>query len=89
MNSSLIELSRSAVEHNQRFVRSVLAPGVRLSVVVKGNAYGHGVREFVPLAMEAGADHFSVYSDTEARDVKSVIGDRADLMIMGAVARNR
>lgn len=86
MTSSTIELSRSAVEHNQQFVRSLLGPRTRLSVVVKGNAYGHGIEEFVTLAMQAGADHFSVYSDDEARDVKAVINDRAELMIMGNIS---
>jgi alanine racemase len=85
VTSSYIELSRCAVEHNQRFVRSQLRPGVDLSVVVKGNAYGHGVAEFVPLAMKAGARHFSVFSDDEARQVHAVLDSQAELMIMGNI----
>ena len=40
--------------------------GARLCSVVKGNAYGHGLDPFVPLAMEAGVDYFGVYSADEA-----------------------
>ena len=67
-------------------MRSQLRPGVELSVVIKGNAYGHGVDAFVPLAMQAGARHFSVYSDDEARDVCDLLDSEAELMIMGNVA---
>ncbi len=58
---------------------------VKISSVVKGNAYGHGIKEFVPLAEECGLDHFSVYSADEALDVYKYSNDRSDIMIMGMV----
>jgi alanine racemase len=82
---SYIELSASAVAENQKFLRSLLRPGVELSVVVKGNAYGHGMAEFIPLAAQAGARHFSVYSDDEAIIVSDLLDPEAELMIMGHI----
>ena len=39
--TSHIEISRSALENNINFLRDFLGDGVRISSVVKGNAYGH------------------------------------------------
>ncbi len=81
--SSIIEISESAINQNIAFVKSILLEGVKLSCVVKGNAYGHGVAEYVPLAEKAGVDHFSVFSADEAYEVKNVCRPGTDIMIMG------
>lgn len=84
--TSKIELSRSAVEHNLSFIRNILGDKSRLSCVVKGNAYGHGYREYIPLIEANGVNHFSVFSADEAYEVqKNTTGD-VELMIMGMVA---
>lgn len=83
--SSFIEISRSAVFQNIRFIRNFLNPGVKLSCVVKGNAYGHGIEEYIPIAEEAGIDHFSVFSADEALKVKEVCGENTTVMIMGFI----
>lgn len=57
---------------------------MKFSSVVKGNAYGHGIEEFVPIAVDAGVDHFSVFSADEAYRVKQ-IAPQAEIMIMGHV----
>lgn len=81
--SSIIEISESAVNQNIEFIRSMLHEGVKLSCVVKGNAYGHGLKEYIPLAEKAGVDHFSVFSADEAYEVKNVCHPATDIMIMG------
>ena len=86
IDTSHIELSRSALEHNIAFLRSRVGPDVRISSVVKGNAYGHGIEEFVPLVCEAGIDHFSVFSAKEALRVRSACNGSHELMIMGEVS---
>ncbi len=83
--TSTIEISRSALEDNIRFIKNILNPNVRLSTVVKGNAYGHGIHFIVPLAEKAGVDHFSVFSADEARLVKEVCSPESDVMIMGFI----
>lgn len=82
-STSTITLSQSAVRQNVRFVKSKLAKNVLLSAVLKGNAYGHGIKEVVPLFESAGVEHFSVFSTHEAAEVCQVKKNSTDIMIMG------
>ncbi len=83
VSSSYIEISRSAVCNNYNFLRKNLGKKVRISSVVKGNAYGHGESAFVPIAENCGVDHFSVFSAEEAYNVKKITRYDPDIMIMG------
>ena len=86
-STSYIELSRAAYENNLQFLRSLIKDGTRISSVVKGNAYGHGIDDFVPMAESLGIDHFSVYSADEAAEVLSAIKkEGTELMIMGHIS---
>lgn len=84
--SSHIELSTQYFKQNIAFIRSRLNAGVTLSAVVKGNAYGHGIPEFVPMAEAEGIDHFSVYGLEEALEFEKVAAPNSRLMIMGYIA---
>ena len=84
-STSYIEISRSALEQNLGFIRRECGPTVRFSSVVKGNAYGHGIRPYTELALSLGVDHFSVFSSDEALAVKEVVQNEAELMIMGMI----
>jgi alanine racemase len=84
-HSSYIELSKSALRQNLDFLRSVMGSDTNISSVVKGNAYGHGVREFVPMACGCGINHFSVFSADEALNVSESCDEDFTLMIMGFV----
>ncbi len=86
--SSFIEISKSAVLKNISFIRNYLSEGVKLSCVVKGNAYGHGIEEYIPIAEDAGVDHFSVFSADEALRVKEVCKDNTTVMIMGYIGND-
>ena len=83
--TSVIELSQAALDNNISFIKNNLGANVKMSSVVKGNAYGHGIEYFVPMAEKAGIDHFSVYSSDEAWQVKSVCSPETDIMIMGYI----
>lgn len=50
---------------------------------MKGNAYGHGYDQFIPLLCESGIDHFSVFSAQEAFEVSKHIDENRSIMIMG------
>ena len=84
-STSVIEISKDSLQHNINFLKKQMGKKVKISSVVKGNAYGHGVKEFVPLAEECGLDHFSVYSADEALDVYKYSNHNSDIMIMGMV----
>ena len=82
-HTSHIEISRSAFQKNLHFLKNEIADGVKFSSVVKGNAYGHSIELFVPLAEESGVDHFSVFSADEALRVSRVSQGHSTIMIMG------
>lgn len=82
-HSSRIELSQSALQGNFDFLRQQIGEEVRVSSVVKANAYGHGIFEYVPMAENCGVDHFSVASSFEAAEVLQVCSSNTCIMIMG------
>ncbi len=82
-NTSYIEISRKAYINNIKYLKKIIGKEVIFSSVIKGNAYGHGVENVVPLAEEAGIQHFSVFSAKEANDVLKVMSPGHQIMIMG------
>lgn len=84
--SSHIELDSALFKSNLKFIRTRLKDGVELSAVIKGNAYGHGIEQFVPLAESEGIKHFSVYGIEEALAFHQVASASSELMIMGYIA---
>jgi len=84
--TSYIELSESAVKNNIDFIQNFLGEGVTFSSVVKGNAYGHGIANYCPLAYKNGIRHFSVFSAQEALSVTEALPNHEfALMIMGDI----
>jgi len=85
-STSYIELSQDAYKHNLKFLQSMFDDSVCISSVVKGNAYGHGIKEFVPMVESCGVSHFSVHSADEARKVlDSRRNKNTEIMIMGYI----
>ncbi len=80
---SYIEISKSALQNNFEFLKQQYGEHVRISSVVKANAYGHGITQFAPLVESFGIDHFSVFSMDEALLVKRSLKNHADIMVMG------
>ena len=86
--NSIIEINQKALQNNINFLKKTFGKKVILSSVVKGNAYGHGIPEFVQTAFQCGITHFSVFDADEARAVHQELGNKVDLMIMGFVSEN-
>jgi alanine racemase len=84
-STSVIEISKAALKENLDFLRNEVGPHIRISSVVKGNAYGHGIKEFVSIARELGINHFSVFSADEAYEIHTNVDQDLNIMIMGAV----
>ncbi|WP_339794844.1 MAG: alanine racemase [Imperialibacter sp.] len=82
-HSSRIELSQSSLVKNINFIRKKIGPDVRISSVVKANAYGHGIAQFVKMAEKAGVDHFATASAFEAEEVLAAKSEKGGIMIMG------
>ncbi len=85
MSTSKIEIKSDALQHNIKFLKRIYGENVRMSVVVKGNAYGHGIENVIPIFEEAGIDHFSVFSSGEAQRVIQVKSEKSCIMIMGYI----
>ena len=84
-HTSSISLSKSALKNNLQFLRNKVCNGAPLSIVVKGNAYGHGIEQIITLAQACGVNRFSVFSAYEAYRVMQVKKGSIHLMIMGMI----
>ncbi|TVQ86171.1 MAG: alanine racemase [Bacteroidetes bacterium] len=82
-HTSHIEISKSAYKKNIKYLRKLAGEQTVISSVIKGNAYGHGVGNIVPMAEANGLSHFSVFSASEALQVCKVKSDKSNVMIMG------
>jgi len=87
-HTSCIELSESGLRKNIRFLKGIIGPRAIFSSVIKGNAYGHCIKTFVPLAEKCGVRHFSVYSAYEAYETFQSRNENSDIMIMGDIDRD-
>lgn len=83
LHSSWIELDRLAVNKNIRYLKKRLGPDVTFVSVIKGNAYGHGIEQYLPLAEAAGVRHFAVFDAFEAQRALQVKAPGTQLIIMG------
>ncbi|NRT12441.1 alanine racemase [Flavobacterium sp. 14A] len=83
--NSSITLNQAAYKNNIDFLRKIFGKKVQFSSVVKGNAYGHGIKEFVTMAFDCGVNHFSVFDVEEAKLIKEALADKATIMVMGLV----
>ena len=86
-HSSYVEISKSAYQKNLRFLRRKIGRETLLSSVVKGNAYGHGISSFLPMAESCGVRHFSVFSAEEAYLAHRSSQHDSQILIMGYIDR--
>jgi alanine racemase len=82
--NSWVEISESAYAHNLAFFKKIIAKNTELAVVIKANAYGHGMLEIARLATKYDVHSFCVHSLDEAVILrKSSI--QGEILIMGPV----
>ncbi len=86
--NSWVEISEAAYAHNLGFFRKKIRGGTEFSVVIKSDAYGHGMLEIAKLAIKHGADSFCVHSLDEAIALREN-GFGQDILIMGPVLLSR
>jgi len=68
---SYLEISKANLLHNVSEFRRIIPQGTSLVAVVKANAYGHGIKEVVPI-LENGVDFFQVDDIEELREVRRI-----------------
>ena len=79
---SWIEVDLDAIAFNVRNLKQFLAPHVRLGIVTKGNAYGHGAPQVTRVALESGADWAIVNRSNEGVQLRQG-GITAPVLILG------
>jgi alanine racemase len=85
MYHSWVEINEGALRANVEAIRAGLPAGVQPVVVVKADAYGHGLERTVAAAVEAGAQWFAVAYPDEALRVRRV-APSVRVLILGVVA---
>jgi alanine racemase len=84
--STKIYLSASAIRNNINFLKKHFRNKVRISSVVKANAYGHGIEQFVPEVEKCGINHFATFNFEEAQRIRKIVKAETDIMVMGWIS---
>jgi alanine racemase len=66
-----VRVSKQVFFENIQTVRKLVAPA-KLCVVMKANAYGHGLEPLAPIAVRAGADYLGICTNPEAEKVRGL-----------------
>jgi alanine racemase len=82
---SYIELSKKNLIHNIKSLKSLAKAGVKFSVAVKGNAYGHRQKEIVKI-LEPYVDYFQVDSVEELLLLRQTSHKKA--LVLGYVQKS-
>ncbi len=85
--SSRIEISRSALIHNIRTIRSGMGADVGIAAVVKAFAYGHGYSQVTDILKDQEIKFFAVHSIDEAETLTRKYPD-LPILILGYVPKN-
>ena len=83
--SSWIEINKTALSMNLRYLRKRLGSSAKFVSVIKGNAYGHGIEEYLPLAEGFGVNYFAVFDAYEAERAVQVKRPDSKLIVMGRI----
>ena len=79
-----VEISETALTHNIKEFKRIIAPGTILCPCIKANAYGHGLIETARIFLNAGADWLCVNALYEARKLRHE-GIQSPVYILGYV----
>jgi len=85
MYHSWVEIDTGALRANVESIRAGLPTGVQPVVVVKADAYGHGLERTAVAAAEAGAQWFATAYPDEALRVRAAV-PAARILILGVAA---
>ncbi len=81
-NLSEIQVDGAALSHNLAALKGIIRSKAKVAAVVKGNAYGHGLREVVQ-ALDGHVDYFQVDDIDELRALRTLTSSPA--LVLGYV----
>ena len=79
-----VEIDLSALAHNVRQIRGLLAPSTKIMAVVKADAYGHGSIDIARTLTNLGVEWLAVATVTEGIELRQA-GIFAPILVLGAV----
>ncbi len=81
--TSHIEINQSALQNNIQFIKNIIGPNCELVSVIKGNAYGHGIKNITPVLNNCGVSSYAVFSAFEANKIVETNIKYKRIIIMG------
>jgi len=78
------EIDLRAIEHNYARVRRLVGRETKIMVVVKANAYGHGIVEVSTVLERLGVDYLGVATTDEAVRLREY-GMKTPILVLGSV----
>ena len=84
MNKSWVEIDRSRLKQNVRSMLASIPPDTAVMLVVKANAYGHGLVPVAEAAAQEGINWFAVAFLDEALDLRAALPD-VNILVLGLV----
>ncbi len=79
-----VNVSPAVYAENIEYLREMVLPA-KICVVMKADAYGHGLEALTPVAAEAGADYIGICTNHEARIVRRQLPHIPILRLRGAL----
>ncbi len=79
-----VEIDLSALAHNVRQIRGLLAPSTKIMAVVKADAYGHGAIDIAHTLTDLGVEWLAVATVTEGIELRQA-GIFTPILVLGAV----
>ena len=79
-----VEINLSALAHNVRQIRQILAPNTAIMAVVKADAYGHGAIDVARTIIAEGVEWLAVATVPEGIELRGA-GITAPILILGVV----
>ena len=79
-----VEVDLDALRHNAAAIRRRIGPSVKLTAVVKADAYGHGLAQVGVALMQCGIDAFAVATLSEALSLRQIGGAGWPILLFGS-----
>ena len=79
-----VEVDLDALRHNVAAIRRRIGPNVKLTAVVKADAYGHGLTQVGATLMQCGIDAFAVATLSEALSLRQIGGGGWPILLFGS-----
>ena len=73
--TSWLEINLHTLARNYRILKAQLGPAASIASIVKANAYGHGVKNVVSVAVQEGVSMFGVATLQEAIELREAFDD--------------